>query len=128
MSLFVKALVMVLCINIMITIGGVSLGGDDALSKFIDIGDDRLTISSGLNDTIPMSLESGSINADAGGFSFIDGVRMVFGFIRFIFTIFVAPLYWGFALGFPLWLQIILFMPTILLLIGGLFVIRGSAG
>ena len=130
MSLLTRSLLFVICVNVMVTIAGLSLGGDDVVSKYINVGasNESITITSGLNDSIPTTLESGSLGTGSAGFSFIDGLKMIFSFMVLILIAIFAPVYWGALLGFPSWLQLLLFIPTFLSILGTMYVIRGSSG
>lgn len=117
-----------LCINIMLTIGGISLGGDDIVSKFFSVSGSQITASADLNESLPVSLEQGSFGAGTTTFSFIDGLKMIFGVILMVLSIAIAPVYWGLVLGFPMWLCLLFIPPTIMFILGIIYTIRGGVG
>lgn len=125
MSAFLKVFIICICINICISIFGLSLGGDDIVSKFISTSSGNVVITQNYNSSIPTTIEGGSIGTGTTGFSFIDGLKMVFNFLLLILVSIFAPLYWGYTLGFPVFIQLLLFIPQIISVIGLMMLIRG---
>lgn len=130
MGLLTKTIIVMLCINIALTIGGISLGGDDIISRLVNINpiDNKVTLTDNLNETLPDSMEPGSVTTGTSILGFIDGLKMVGGVILLILSVAVAPFYWPFVLGFPIWLTL-LFVPFgMTFILGVIYVIRGSSG
>lgn len=127
MSWTVKTLIFCYCVNFMMAIAGISLGGADVISNFVTQQDDRLYVADGLNDSIPTELTQGGISTTGNSdFTFIDSIKMIWNFVKFLFLSAFAPIYWGYVLGFPMFLQLLLVPIQIMSIIGIIFLIRGD--
>lgn len=101
----------------------------NAYTTFYDVGTTSIQPAGDFNSTFPTTVESGSLSSGAStAFSFIDPIRMILKLINFIMAVTFAPLACGPALGLPIWLQILLSIPTLLMMMGILFFFRGSSG
>jgi len=102
-----KILLLVLCINIMLYVGGVRTFEGDLISYTLktsgSLEDDNFTVHE-LNDEmtgiIPTNPETAEAKTgDSGGFNLIDGLYMGWSIIAFILNILTAPL--GIFLSVP---------------------------
>ena len=132
MSAVIKALMIALSMNICLTIVGLTLGGNDIISQFVTINNEQITQTSQFNlggneSAIPTSTagSTGSITASSSGFSFIDTVRLTFKFLVLILVGVFLPVFWGFALGLPLWMSLLLLLQTIFGVVAVILAIRG---
>ena len=128
MALAARMFVITMCMNIMLTLAGISLGGNDALTQFLSIDNttQKVTPSAqfSFNGSIPTTAQQG-FAPTGSSMSFIDGLRMTFNFILMLMISLFFPIYWGFALGFPIWMQLILFVQTGVSILSLIFAIRG---
>ena len=131
MSSVIKALIIALAMNICLTIVGISLGGNDALSQFISINGDTVSptgqFNLGGNDSaIPTTIQTSvGISSSSSGLSFVDTVVLTFRFIALVLIGVFLPVYWGFALSLPLWLTLLLTLQTIFGITAVILAIRG---
>lgn len=142
MSTVIKALVICLSINICLTLSSISIQGADGLSLFIDITNDTVTPTQQFNllgneSVLPTNLQNGAIGGDNTigtgitsttgtlGYSFVDPIKMTFGFLILIMTCLFFPVYWGFALGLPIWFTFLLLVETIIGITALVMTIRG---
>jgi hypothetical protein len=131
MSTVIKILILGLCMNICLTLFGISVGSYDIMSGFMNFDGntitpkDQFSLTSN-NTAIPTDPNAavGSItNIDNG--SFIDTVRLTFSILLLILVGLFFPVYWGFALSLPFWLTMILAVQTIIGVIAVILVLRG---
>jgi len=132
MSAVIKALMIALSMNICLTIVGLTLGGNDIISQFVTINNEQITPTSQFNlggneSTIPTSMagSSGSFVASSTGLSFIDTVKLTFKFLVLILVGVFLPIFWGFVLGLPLWMSLLLLLQTIFGVVAVILAIRG---
>ena len=130
MNMFANALIIVVCINVMFMVVGMGSAscGADIVSKFVNVDttNNKTTATSDFNSSMPRSLETGSIIAGSTGFSFIDGLRMIWNVLVLVLSVIIAPLLWGTCLGLPLWLQMVIGIPTFFVFVFGIiYIIRG---
>lgn len=129
MSWIIKTLLFCYCINFFLAVAGVSLGGSDLINRFVttDNVNNKLTLNSQFNSSIPTQLEQGGITTTATdvSFSIIDAIKMVWNFSKFLFLAALCPMYWGYILGFPIFLQLLLFPVQIITIVGIIYLIRG---
>ena len=129
MGLLTKSVIVMLCINIALTIGGGSLGGDDIISRLVNVGTNgKVSLTNDLNDTLPASIEGGTVSTGSAIAGFIDGLKLVGGVILLILSIAVAPFYWPYILGFPIYLTLMFVPFGMCFILGCIYVIRGSSG
>jgi hypothetical protein len=129
MGLLTKIFTFLLCLNIGLTLIGLSVGGDNAISKFFNLGSDDMTVTglkSDFNSTLPLNIETGTSSGTAT-FGFLDAIKMIFAFIVFLFGFGLTPLYWFAIFGFPAWLTFLIGVPMALLYYLGLIIfLRGG--
>jgi len=132
MGLFLNSLMFTLSIGIMLML--VSTGSNipnscNVYTSFFDVGTSSIQPTGPFNATFPTTVEAGSLSSGTpSAFSFIDPIRMILRLINFIMATTFAPLVCGPALGFPMWLQIIMSIPSLMMMVGILFLFRGSSG
>jgi hypothetical protein len=128
MSLVARTFVITICMNIMITLAGLSLGGNDALNQFLSINNSTAQVNPSsqfsFGGNIPTQTQQGYA-VTGSSFSFIDGLRMTFNFILMLMVSMFFPIYWGFALGMPVWMQLLLFVESGVSIIALIMAIRG---
>jgi hypothetical protein len=125
----IKMLILGLCMNICLTLFGLSVAGP--LDQFMNIQNDTVTPNDQFSltsngtaiPTDPNSAVGSVTNIDNG--SFIDTVRLTFSVILLILVGLFIPVYWGFALALPLWLTMLLAVQTIIGIVAVILVIRG---
>jgi len=126
MSLTARMFVITICINLMLTMVGLSLGGNDVMNKFlmIDTGTNELTPTGEFTGTIPTQAEEGFA---PGGqtFSFIDGLRMALNFFFMLIVSLFLPVYWAFHLAMPWYMGVLLFLESAVTMIALVGLIRG---
>ena len=136
MSGVMKMVIITLCMNIMIamfgSMSGVGLGNTDVLSSFVSYDNSKLydtgyglNPSAGYNSSLPTTLTSGTMGTGTAGFSFIDALKMVFDFLKLMLVTMFMPMYWGFALGMPMYMQLLLFILQVTTIISVVLAIRG---
>lgn len=145
MSLVARMLVITLCMNIMITFASISmisagattsamsLGDNDALIKFLSIDtvneeinpSAQFNFKNGNEGTIPTETAQGAVGLGGTLGSFIDGLKMVFDFIKMLCVALFYPMYWGSALEMPIWLQLLLFLQTAVSILSLMMTLRG---
>jgi len=131
-----KILLLVLCINIMLYVGGVRTFEGDLISYTLktsgSLEDDNFTVHE-LNDEmtgiIPTNPETAEAKTgDSGGFNLIDGLYMGWSIIAFILNILTAPL--GIFLSVPNLPPIIILvfgLPiAVLFIVSGIYFIRSG--
>lgn len=127
MSWTIKTLIFCFCVNFFMAIAGISLGGADVINNFVTQQDGRLYVAQGLNDSVPTELSQGGISTSGNNdFTFIDAIKMTFNFCKFLLLSAFAPIYWGYILGFPMFLQLLLIPIQIMSIVGIIFLIRGD--
>jgi hypothetical protein len=110
----------------MLGLFGFGLGSGDIVSTYISESNGNIQIKQQYNSSVPTSLESGSIGTGTSQFSFIDGVKMIFSFLLLILSTLFMPLYWGYVLGLPYYIQVMLFVVQIITVFGTVYLIRGD--
>jgi hypothetical protein len=136
MSGVLKMVIITLCMNIMIamfaSMSGVGLGDRDVLQGFLDYDSSKIyetgygiTPTGEYNASIPTTLTTGSMGSGTSGFSFIDALKMVFEFMKLMIVTMFIPMYWGFALGMPMYMQLIIFVLQVTTIISLILAIRG---
>lgn len=133
MSTLIKVLVITLCMNVVFVLTSISLGNSDALTNFFSFSDGNLKSSTDFslnnnNTKLPINLESGSsatVIPSQSGFSFVDTIRLVFNFLILLLGTLFFPIIWGVVLGFPLWLNLLLGIQTIIGVVSLILIIRG---
>lgn len=132
MSLAIKLLIISISINIFLTLAGISVGDYDMLNKFIEIDGDSISPTDSFSLTSNNSVIPTSTSGATGltpvdeGYSFVDTIKLVFGFMMLLLVALFFPVYWAFALALPLWLSMILFLLTLVGITSIIFVIRGT--
>jgi len=98
MSKMLIALTVLLCMDVMLYLGGFRLFEGDILQSFYNIGsnDDVLGFSGSLNDTLPSSVlisgqSEGGGEANPSDFRITDIPKMLFDTFKFLFNIMFAP-------------------------------------
>jgi hypothetical protein len=128
MALAARMFVITMCMNIMFTLAALSLGGNDALAQFLMIdnstGQVNPTTAFSFAGNIPTETQQGYAPVTTS-LSFIDGLRMTFNFILMLMVSLFFPMYWGFALGMPIFMQLLLFIMTGVSILSLIFAIRG---
>jgi len=98
-------------------------------SDLFDVGNSSIQAGGNFTGSLPTKVETGSVSSSTSTFGiFIDGIRFILGFINFSLSILFAPLVCGGALGLPIWLQMLLSIPTVIFAVGIVFIIRGGSG
>lgn len=137
MSKVLSMFMLILCINIMIVLNGITL--DKSVSLLSQI--------SGVNDTtVAANLDANantvfSQGVDAGAkdvlniqgknllsniLNFFDPIQLIIGMLNIIFSVLFAPVVMAFNLGFPVWLTVMVCWPlTVAFWISGILLIRG---
>lgn len=129
MSTLIKILVITLCMNIVLTIVGISLGGSDVLTKFIGINNETITPSSSFSLTdnassIPTTMSTESVASGSLGY-FLDSLAIVFKFLLLILISLFLPIYWAYALSLPLWIALLLLVESIVGVVAVILAMRG---
>jgi len=127
MSLTARMFVITICINLMLSLAGMALGGNDVVNKFLLINEDtgQVTPTDGYSGAIPVVAEEGFAPTGSVSFSFIDGLRMALNFFFLMIVSLFLPVYWGFHLGMPWFMTIILFIFSGLSMLSLIALIRG---
>ena len=131
-----KIILLVLCINLMLYVGGVRTFDKDivsyALSSSGDLENDNFTINGlnkGVTGLIPQDPETAEAQTgDTGGFNIIDSLYMGWGIIAFILNILTAPLGIFLAIpDLPPIISLLFGLPiAILFVLAGLYFIRSG--
>ncbi len=129
----VKAILLVIIIDIMFLIGGVSnIGGDLVNSMFnINVDDDSNYYVSGvtgeLNESIPTGGSGGSFETGSNVLNFIDGLKTITSFLfGFMISIVLAPINIITGLGVSGIISLMIGIPlTIVYILGIVLIIRG---
>jgi hypothetical protein len=120
MGLVQKTFILMLCMNLFLYFylpSDLNLGQDTLLSKFLDISEENVEISSELQDTLPTSSESTTSSIGGGILSFIDNFGLAWDFIRFILTMLFAPILVAFIVpNIPVTVALLFILPNILIL------------
>ena len=114
MSTLIKILVITLFINL--SLGMFGLTELNSPTQFSLLNTSSIP-------TDPNSAVGSQTNVDQG--SFIDTLRLVFGFLLLMLLTLFLPVYWGVALSLPIWLTWILGIETIVGIVSWILVIRG---
>lgn len=138
MSAVLKSLIICICINIMMTLSSIFVGGSDVITQFVSINNNNgvVTPTSQFNllgnNSLPTDVSSGvvggvGVNTQATGsqFTFIDPIKLTFKFLLLILISLFLPVYWGFALALPLWFTLLLLVETIIGVTAIILAIRG---
>ena len=88
------AIIMILCLNIVLFVGGVRVIEDtNTLNRFIDVNsysnNDTISVSDSFKGSVPTSYES---TGETSGLNFIDSIRAVTGFLSFMVNIIFTPI------------------------------------
>lgn len=128
---FVKALIILMSINILLYVGGVRVVGSDNtnfISQFVNedvLDSGSIVVNNSLRSTLPTSFEK----SGSGFFEFIDSINAIKNFIFFIVNIVFTPLGLFVSAGLPINLVLIIGLPILLLLIMGVaYFIRSGGG
>lgn len=89
-----KAMVLILCLNIVLFVGGVRvIEGDSPINNFIDTtaysNNNTVQISDDFKDSVPSNFER---TGETSGLSFIDTLQAITGFLIFIVNIIFTPI------------------------------------
>ena len=102
MTMLVRVLMIVLCMNLVLYAGGVQvIENENFLNRFVDLDDDGEVrdVSDGLRDTAPDEFDT---TGDATGIlSFVDALGIVRDFIFFMINIIFAPIGLFIGTGMP---------------------------
>lgn len=126
MSLVARVFVITICINLVLSLSFMSLGGNEVINRFllIDNSTNQITPTGDYLDTIPTTTEQGFASTGTT-LSFIDGLRMAGNFIlTMLFSLFM-PIYWSFALNMPWFMGVLLFILSGLSTLSLVMLIRG---
>lgn len=130
-STLTKALILILCINILLYIGGVrvvaSSTAGDFMGRFIDTSTNQSLAPgfTGLNESLTDFSQSGGIVSDT--FSFIDAIRVIIDFFIFLVNIVFTPFGLFISGGLPPIVGLIVGLPlTVIMLVGLAYFIRGG--
>jgi len=133
-QILVKALLVLLCINVVLYTGGVRVVGSDGesfLSDFVDINDTQVVVSNQLGDALPTQLEGGGgflAGVVAGIERFIDSIGAVKKVIFFIVNIVFTPLGLFMAAGMPQIITLMIGVPLmVVLFLGVAYFIRSGS-
>lgn len=126
----VKALLILLSINLLLYTAGVRLVGSDNsnfVSQFLDdtaLVDGRVQLNQDFNNTLPTTLEE----SGSGLLDFIDALGAAKRFIFFIINIVFTPLGLFVSAGMPQAIVLLVGMPLVLVLVLGVayFIRSGS--
>lgn len=98
MSRMLVALTVLMCMNVMLYLGGFRVFDGDVVERFYKItaNNDIVGFSSSFNDTLPESVliagqSEGGVEADPADFRFTDIPKMLFETFKFLFNIMFAP-------------------------------------
>lgn len=120
MGEMLKVIVFMLCVNIMLYLGGFTLLSGDILQEFFTISGEEVTgISSELIDTIPTSPDVAGITTSSSDFRFTDIPKTIFSIFLFLVNIMFAPLalFTAPELGLPSALKFMIGIPISLIMI-----------
>ena len=120
MANMLKVIVLMLCINIMLYLGGFTLLTGDILQEFFTIsGEDITGISSEFVGTIPTSPDVAGITTSSSDFRFTDIPKTIFAIFAFLINIMFAPLaiLTSPQLGLPNELKFMLGIPLTLIML-----------
>ena len=130
MSSVMKALILALCMNICLTLMGISLGGADVLGQFVSVNNDTVSPTQQFSfvngSAIPTDPNQAIGSTVLSGDTFIDTLKLTFNMLLMVMVGLFLPVYWGFALGLPLWLTLLLVVQTIFGVVSMIMVIRGT--
>jgi F0F1-type ATP synthase assembly protein I len=131
MSVLLKVLLITICMNLCLTFAGISLGNYSTLNQFVSVENGTMTPSEKFNllsnDTaIPISADDAVTDVSTSDNTFIDTIRLTFSFLGMVMVGLFFPIYWGFILGMPLWLCLLLLIQTIVGITAIVLVFRGT--
>lgn len=91
---FIKILIVLLCINIVLRLGGFAVIEGDILTDFIEIGDNNELkgLNSSFVSTIPVQPQVAGIDTSTSDFRIVDALKTVFSIFLFLLNIILAPL------------------------------------
>lgn len=130
MTTMIKAIMLLLSINLLLYVAGVRVvGGDNEnfVNQFVNTSayeDGRLVVDSGLNNTMPSSFQ------ESGGdfLDFIDSLGAIGSFILFIVNIVFTPLGLFVSAGLPADLVLLIGVPIMVsMLLGVAYFIRSGS-
>ena len=130
MATLIKILIIVLCMNICLTLMGLSLSNYSPLAGFIDIDGstvtptDKFSLDDG-NSVLPTTINQGQGVSPTTSTGFIDSLVLIWSFIQLVFVSIFLPVYWGFVLGLPIWVTLLLVVQTIVGVVALVLVIKG---
>lgn len=120
MSKMLIALTVLICMNILLYLGGFRVFEGDILSRFYRISEDNTIegFTSGFNDTLPKDIlivgqSEGGLEATPADFRVVSIFRMIFGLFKFLFNIMFAPvaIFTSPQLNLPMEIQFMLGLP-----------------
>lgn len=123
MGIIQKVFIIMLCMNLFLYFylpEDLNLGQDNLISEFLDIDGDDVQLSDNLQDTLPTSSESTTSSIGGGVLSFIDTFGLIWDGIRFLLSLFIAPILIAFIVpNIPSTVAILFILPNIILLFAG---------
>lgn len=125
-----KAILIIICINILLYVGGVRVVNTDTstqfMGNFIDTSTNQ-SLSSNFTDIGEGMTDFSQSGVLSEGLSFIDALRMVISFLSFIVNIIFTPFGLFIAGGLPPIVGLIVGLPlTVILVLGVAYFIRGG--
>ena len=123
MGVVQKVFILMLCMNLFLFFylpEDLNLGQDNLISKFLNIDGDDVQLSDDLQNTLPTSSESTTSSIGGGVLSFIDTFGLIWDGIRFLLSLFFAPILIAFIVpNIPSTVAILFILPNIILLFAG---------
>ena len=116
MGIFIKFMVIYLCIDILLYLGGFTLFENDLLYSFVDVADGEIkSVSSGFNETLPKQVVVAGIDTTNTDYRITDLPRTLWALAKFLLNVMFAPLalFTSPHLGLPLALRFMIGIPTV---------------
>jgi len=115
---FIKIFIVLLCINIVLRLGGFTVIEGDILTDFIEIGDNNELkgLNSSFVSTIPVQPQVAGIDASTTDFRIVDALKTVFSIFLFLLNIILAPLaiFTAPQLNLPIAFQFMIGIPVLM--------------
>ena len=124
-----KIILIIVCLNTLLYIGGAKLT-NDITDRFVTVSGDNVVGAGDFQETVPTSAEGsvGDISTDLTGLSSFDALGLVIDSLLFLVNIVLAPVALLVNTGMPFFLQLMLGVPIMIMYVFGIIVLMRGGG